>query len=78
MCDATFYRILRRGQCLANYLPTKYLRAAKVTTVAAKNILFDALETQKPNKIFEYRMHADQLSVRRPSTAIPVSLTNPA
>jgi hypothetical protein len=53
----TLYRVLCRGQRLANYLATKNLRAADVTAVAAEDVLFDAFEFEERNQVFEHRVH---------------------
>ena len=52
-----FHCVLRRGQRLAQYLSSEYLRAANVTAVAAEDILFYPFELEQRYEIGKYRVH---------------------
>ena len=78
----TLDRMLRRRQCLAEHLPAEHLGAPDVAAVAAEDVVLDPLQLEQRDQVVENRMHGSEparhTSVRPPSTAMPVPLTNTA
>ena len=66
MGNAALHRELCSRQRLAQHLAAENLRATDVTAVTAKNIVFDTLELQQRDEIFQYRVH--RASVCGPTT----------
>ncbi len=58
MRDAALDRMLRRGECLSQDLPTKDLGAADIAAIAAEYIVFDALELEELDQVGKDGMHA--------------------
>jgi hypothetical protein len=57
MRNAAVDRVMRGGQRLPDDLSAENLRTADVAALAAKNIIFDALESQQLQQIVENRAH---------------------
>ena len=67
MCDAGIHGVMGGGKRLAQYLSAEYLGAADVAAFTAKDIVLDALKTQKPQEVFENGIH---LSKRERQTEV--------
>ncbi len=57
MSGSTFDGELRRRQSLPENLATEDLRAADVAAVTAEYVVFNALERELPNQVFEDGTH---------------------
>ena len=57
MRDPAFHSELRGRQRLTEHLTAEDLRAADVAAVAAEDVVFNALERELPDQVFENRTH---------------------